>query len=368
MSTTALAPSKAKVPSVGPIGLLADVALGYSPRKSENILPPISQLTGEVRALAPRRTPHRLSPAVWNDVEAQSQTPFLQLPPPVPDPSHRGHHPSHQSNVLHHNSNLASQPHAAHFWNERDEWYSPYPPDHRAPTHRDPQTSPHPVLPSAAYAPSGERHIPLPNPALGYPVRGSASVSNPASTASRSASASAGFEQSKSAYTTPCAWAEDQSDNSSGSEESDDEDEWTPPKRRPATPRTRSSARLAVKRERDYSELRDLEEEAGGSVSPVLDGKHKKRTYVRRDAQRRKEQNAQAQKKFRWKKKVLQEQMRSDLDEQRALVEELQQKCATFEGLQFALAEAQADNARLATRLEACVCKGGLVCASEHGQ
>ncbi|BEJ16843.1 hypothetical protein CspHIS471_0602440 [Cutaneotrichosporon sp. HIS471] len=71
-------------------------------------------------------------------------------------------------------------------------------------------------------------------------------------------------------------------------------------------------------------------------------------------SQRRKEQNAQAQKKFRWKKKVLQEQMRADLEEQRALVEELQQKCAAFEDIQFALAEAQADNARLAARLEAC--------------
>lgn len=35
----------------------------------------------------------------------------------------------------------------------------------------------------------------------------------------------------------------------------------------------------------------------------------RKRTYVRRDAQRRKEQNAQAQKKFRWKKKAMAEQV-----------------------------------------------------------
>jgi hypothetical protein len=58
-----------KLLSVGPIGLLADVALGYAaPRKSfeNNTLPPIAHLTGEVRAPgppAPRRAPRRLSPA-----------------------------------------------------------------------------------------------------------------------------------------------------------------------------------------------------------------------------------------------------------------------------------------------------------------
>ncbi|BEJ01560.1 hypothetical protein CcaverHIS631_0602420 [Cutaneotrichosporon cavernicola] len=214
ISTTSLAHPKAL--NVGPIGLLADVALGYSPRKFDNQLPPISHLTGEVRAPAPRRAPRRLSPTGWKDGDAQSQS------------------------------------------------------------------------------------------------------------------------------------------DSSDTDSSEDEDEWTPaPKRRPQV-RTRSSARLAVKRERDSSELRDLER--SGSVSPT-EGKPKKRTYVRRDAQRRKEQNAQAQKKFRWKKKVLQEQMRADLEEQRALVEELQQKCAAFEDIQFALAEAQADNARLAARLEACARK-----------
>ncbi|BEJ09325.1 hypothetical protein CcaverHIS641_0602400 [Cutaneotrichosporon cavernicola] len=237
ISTTSLAHPKAL--NVGPIGLLADVALGYSPRKFDNQLPPISHLTGEVRAPAPRRAPRRLSPTGWKDGDAQSQMSmrFLQLPPPGPDPTH------------------------SRAWPQSD---------------------------------------------------------------------------------------------SSDTDSSEDEDEWTPaPKRRPQV-RTRSSARLAVKRERDSSELRDLER--SGSVSPT-EGKPKKRTYVRRDAQRRKEQNAQAQKKFRWKKKVLQEQMRADLEEQRALVEELQQKCAAFEDIQFALAEAQADNARLAARLEACARK-----------
>ncbi|BEI86006.1 hypothetical protein CcaverHIS002_0602930 [Cutaneotrichosporon cavernicola] len=265
ISTTSLAHPKAL--NVGPIGLLADVALGYSPRKFDNQLPPISHLTGEVRAPAPRRAPRRLSPTGWKDGDAQSQMSmrFLQLPPPGPDPTHsRGHHPSHPVHVQHRNQ---SQPQPTQYWSERRAW---------------PQS------------------------------------------------------------------------DSSDTDSSEDEDEWTPaPKRRPQV-RTRSSARLAVKRERDSSELRDLER--SGSVSPT-EGKPKKRTYVRRDAQRRKEQNAQAQKKFRWKKKVLQEQMRADLEEQRALVEELQQKCAAFEDIQFALAEAQADNARLAARLEACARK-----------
>lgn len=130
-----------------------------------------------------------------------------------------------------------------------------------------------------------------------------------------------------------------------GDEGASSEEEYTPHKRvrpRPARKRvqtqdqgrTRTSARLRVMRERDSPELQEVAPgegitpssgsgsgsangSASASVSPILrnygdeddDDKPKKRTYVRRDAQRRKEQNAQAQKKFRWKKKVMAEQV-----------------------------------------------------------
>lgn len=163
---------------------------------------------------------------------------------------------------------------------------------------------------------------------------------------------------------------EDDDEEDEGTEEEetsdDDEDEYTPNgKRRRATKplpknrarkgrQTRTSARLRVKRERESGdddepehrhehegeyelqeaapELASASVSASATESPALhlDGseanegpdnaedvegdteyppKAKKRAYVRRDAQRRKEQNAQAQKKFRWKKKVMAEQV-----------------------------------------------------------
>ncbi|WOO85231.1 uncharacterized protein LOC62_06G008731 [Vanrija pseudolonga] len=59
----------------------------------------------------------------------------------------------------------------------------------------------------------------------------------------------------------------------------------------------------------------------------------RKRTYVRRDAQRRKEQNAQAQKKFRWKKKAMAEQMSKDLVDQKRRNKELEARCAELAGI-----------------------------------
>lgn len=56
------------------------------------------------------------------------------------------------------------------------------------------------------------------------------------------------------------------------------------------------------------SEGTEVEDRSRSESLNELEGK-KKRTYVRRDVQRRKEQNAQAQKKFRWKKKVMAEQV-----------------------------------------------------------
>lgn len=58
----------------------------------------------------------------------------------------------------------------------------------------------------------------------------------------------------------------------------------------------------------------DDQEDADGEEKP----KPKRRKYVRRDQARRKEQNAQAQKKFRQKKKKLAEQVRDDLQRGRS--------------------------------------------------
>lgn len=53
--------------------------------------------------------------------------------------------------------------------------------------------------------------------------------------------------------------------------------------------------------------------------------------------------------------------MRSDLDEQRRIVDELRERCATLEGMLAdrgaMLAEAQAENGRLKRRLQACACE-----------
>lgn len=96
--------------------------------------------------------------------------------------------------------------------------------------------------------------------------------------------------------------------------------------RRDSVEGTRASGRLQSKRqpERDDSpEGDELFEIAEGELPQLpshLDGVKgsmsppKKRTYIRRDAQRRKQQNAQAQKKFRMKKKAAAEQVsNSDL-------------------------------------------------------
>ncbi|KAL1410398.1 hypothetical protein Q8F55_004408 [Vanrija albida] len=105
--------------------------------------------------------------------------------------------------------------------------------------------------------------------------------------------------------------------------------------------RLRSSERLR-KRGRDdppssESPLQPLSVDGDGddASEPELqvvkaedDVRPKKRTYVRRDAQRRKEQNAQAQKKFRWKKKAMAEQMSKDLLDHKRKNKELEARCA----------------------------------------
>lgn len=70
---------------------------------------------------------------------------------------------------------------------------------------------------------------------------------------------------------------------------------------------TRSSARLRNRRGREESVLTELGPDDKASASGTA--QPKRRTYVRRDAQRRKEQNAQAQQKFRLKKKHIAEQV-----------------------------------------------------------
>ncbi|KLT39935.1 hypothetical protein CC85DRAFT_322401 [Cutaneotrichosporon oleaginosum] len=384
-----------------------------------NTLPPIAHLTGEMRSSSPylqlppaadrpdpirghhpsqsqgQHLPHVQHPHqsqsthYWSERGEWYQYP---RPPPLVATQSHGSHPrtknAHRSHPGPHpyqrTQSMASGvgaggSMAAHMGSDVGHLRPPSHPNSRHYAH--PSASGHSAghtagLPSPAYTThSGERHIPLPiHPSARYaPGRGthSAPTSTPASTpASASASASAAQSRPTSGNATPQPQRVDPAlqsgdDHSSDSDSSDDEDEWTPvAKRRAPAPRTRASARLAVKRERDDSELREVEDEEEGpsaSTSPIIDGKPKKRTYVRRDAQRRKEQNAQAQKKFRWKKKVLQEQMRADLDEQRALVEELREKCAALEDLlgehEVALAAAQEDNARLAARLEGCACE-----------